>query len=105
MKYAIREMRVDEYVNLETFLYGAIFQREGAVPLPHSIIYEPELYVYIDDFGNLKDDYYLCANMSGCLIGAVWVRVIKGFVVWMIPLLNLPFLFLMNFKDKESGQH
>ncbi len=58
---------------LEHFLYLAIYQREGETPLPKSIIYEQEIFRYIQDFGR-EHDWYLLAEIEGTPVGAVWVR-------------------------------
>lgn len=79
MKYVIREMKQQEYPLLEDFLYEAIFQRDETNLLPKSVIKQPELQVYISDFGKLKDDYCLCAEVDGKIIGAVWVRNVEGY--------------------------
>lgn len=50
--YAIREIRKDEVELLKDFLYEAIFIPEGVTPPPRSILDQPELRVYIDDFGS-----------------------------------------------------
>lgn len=71
-------MNKSEYKLLEEFLYEAIFQREGESPLPKSIIKEPDLKIYIEDFGH-KDDYCLCAEVNKKIVGAVWTRIIKGY--------------------------
>lgn len=46
---------------------------------PKSIVRKPELQVYIKDFGKETDDYCLCAEVNDKIIGAVWVRNIKGY--------------------------
>lgn len=79
MKYIVREMRPQEYLLLEDFLYEAIFQRDETNLVPKSIINKQELQVYINKFGNKKDDYCLCAEVEGKVVGAVWVRNIKGY--------------------------
>lgn len=79
MKYIIREMQSQEYVLLDNFLYEAIFQRDETNLVPKSIINKPELQVYINQFGKRKDDYCLCAEVDGKIVGAVWVRNIKGY--------------------------
>lgn len=38
------------------FYYEAIFIHKGAEPLPKSIINEPELQVYISEFGTRNDE-------------------------------------------------
>lgn len=79
MKYIIREMQSHEYHLLEDFLYEAIFQRDETNLISKSVINNPELQVYIEDFGSKKDDYCLCAEVDGKIVGAVWVRNIKGY--------------------------
>ncbi len=79
MNYNIREMRKDEYYMLEDFLYQAIFQPDKTNLAPKSIIIKPELQIYIKDFGKQKDDYCFCAEVDNNVVGAVWVRNIKGY--------------------------
>lgn len=79
MEYTIREMQRTEYSLLEKFLYEAIFQRDETNPVPFKIVENPELQIYIKNFGDEKDDYCLCAEVCGEIVGAVWVRNIKGY--------------------------
>lgn len=79
MKYNIREMKQSEYPLLENFLYEAIFQPDETNLAPKSIIKNPELQVYIENFGSKKDDFCICAEADGNIVGAVWVRNIKGY--------------------------
>jgi len=79
MEYNIREMKASEYPLLEEFLYEAIFQRDEMNLLPKSVIEKPELKVYIQNFGNEKDDYCFCAEVQGEIVGAVWVRNIRAY--------------------------
>lgn len=79
MEYIIREMRQSEYLLLDDFLYEAIFQRDETNLLPKAIIEKPELQVYIKNFGKEKDDYCLCAEVDDKIVGAVWIRNIKGY--------------------------
>ena len=51
MDYQIREIRQEEYAILDEFLYEAIFIPEGVEAPPKSIIKQPELQVYVSDFG------------------------------------------------------
>lgn len=79
MKYIIREMKSSEYLLLEDFLYEAIFQRDETNLFPRSIIEKPEIQIYIDNFGSAKDDYCMCTEIDGKIVGAAWVRNIKGY--------------------------
>ena len=79
MDYTIREIEKEEYSILKDFLYEAIFVPEG-IPAPSkSIIKQPELQVYIVDFGKKKDDIGLLAEVNGKVIGAVWVRIMDDY--------------------------
>lgn len=79
MEYKIRKMTPAEYPLLENFLYEAIFQRDETNLAPRDIIKKPELQVYIENFGQKKDDFCFCAEADGSVVGAVWVRNIKGY--------------------------
>ena len=78
MDYKIREIRKNEYSVLSDFLYEAIFIPEGMDKPPKSIIEQPELQVYIEDFGK-KDDWCLVAEVKGKIVGAVWVRIMDDY--------------------------
>ena len=79
MEYAIREMTVPEYPLLSDFLYEAIFIPDDIKPPSRNIICSPELQVYIDQFGSLKDDFALVAEIEGKIIGAVWIRIMYDY--------------------------
>jgi len=71
----IREILPEELGILDKMLYEAIFKPEGCEPVPHHATQIPEINIYIDGFGSRKDDYCLVADLSGRIIGAVWVRI------------------------------
>lgn len=73
----IRPLRREEYPLLEDFLYDAVFVPEGVIPPSRKIIRQPELAVYMEDFGR-ADDFCLAAESEGCILGAVWVRILAG---------------------------
>lgn len=77
--YKIREMAEKEYGLLENFLYNAIFIPEGMSAPPRSIINQPELQVYIADFGKQKDDVCLVAEVDKKIVGAVWTRIMNDY--------------------------
>ncbi len=79
MNYNIRKIEVNEYALLKDFLYEAIFIPEGVEPPPRSIINQPELQVYVSDFGKEKDDICFVAEVESTVIGAVWVRVMDDY--------------------------
>lgn len=74
MEYIIREIEETEYSLLDDFLYEAIFIPEGMEAPDKTIIYLPELQVYVTDFGKKKDDICFLAEVGCKIIGAVWVR-------------------------------
>lgn len=68
---------MDEYPLLEDFLYKAIFiPKDYNEILPKQVIYNDDLFVFIKDFGKLKDDYCLVATINNRIIGATWVRIV-----------------------------
>lgn len=78
MDYRIREIRQEEYAILDDFLYEAIFIPDGVEAPPKSIIRQPELQVYVSDFGK-KDNHCLVAEVDGEIIGAVWTRIMNDY--------------------------
>lgn len=78
MDYIIREIKEEEYPILSDFLYEAIFIPEGMEKPPKAIIEQPELQVYIADFGK-EDDWCLVAEVKGKIVGAVWVRIMNDY--------------------------
>ncbi len=79
MDYTIREIAEEEYTILEDFLYEAIFVPKGIPAPPKSIINQPELQVYISDFGQEKDDIGLLAEVDDKIVGAVWIRIMDDY--------------------------
>lgn len=79
MNYTIREMSPAEYPLLNNFLYEAIFIPDGVEAPPKSIIYSPELQVYIADYGTQTHDRALLAEIGGQAVGAVWIRIMNDY--------------------------
>ena len=79
MEYTIRKMTVPEYPLLSDFLYEAIFIPDGIKPPPRNIIASPELQIYVERLGALKDDFALVAEIEGKVVGAVWVRIMNDY--------------------------
>ena len=77
MDYSIRELKRDENKILDTFLYEAIFIPEGVSAPPKDIINQPDLQVYVKDFGKNKGDLCLVAQVGDKIVGAVWVRIMN----------------------------
>ncbi len=79
MKVTIREIQKKEYPLLDSFLYESIFIPEGVQPPPKTIITSPELQIYVEHFGEKKDDWGLVAEVDGKIAGAVWVRIMNDY--------------------------
>ena len=76
---AIREIRDEELLYLQDFLYEAVFIPEGIEPPDRSIIEQPELKLYTEDFGSRDGDLCLIAEAEGKPVGAVWVRIMDDY--------------------------
>ncbi len=79
MDYLIREMKQEEYVLLNDFLYEAIYIPKGVEPPPRSVVSLPELQEYIVDFGTRKHDRAFAAEIQGQIVGAIWVRIMNDY--------------------------
>lgn len=72
-------MKPDEYPLLDEFLYQAIFIPKGVEPPPREIVRQPELQVYVQNFGQIYGDDCLAAECEGKVVGAVWVRIMHDY--------------------------
>lgn len=72
-------MKPDEYPLLDEFLYQAIFIPKGVEPPPRVIVRQPELQVYVQNFGQIDGDDCLAAECEGKVVGAVWVRIMHDY--------------------------
>ena len=75
----IRPLRDDEYFELDSFLYEAIFIPEGIEPPPREIIFQPELQVYVADFGSRHGDIAVAVETGGRIVGAAWSRIMNDY--------------------------
>mgnify|MGYP000926935559 FL=1 len=100
----IRPLKSEEIPLLEEFLYQAIFIPQGLAPLSRSILKEPDLEMYIKDFGQQPDDWALAAEVDGQLVGAVWVRIMKDYSYYDDQTPSLSISFLPEFRGQGLGQ-
>lgn len=77
--YQVRTLHPNETHLLKDFLYEAIFIPEGVTPPPREIVDQPELRVYIDDFGTRRGDNCYVAEVGGGVVGAVWTRIMNDY--------------------------
>lgn len=70
----IRRIKATEIKFLEDMLFEAIYIPEGEPCLPRSIIKDPSLAKYIENWGKDNSDIALVAETNEKLIGAIWVR-------------------------------
>ena len=98
-----RKMSPNEYCLLEDFLYEAIFIPEGIELPPYDIIYLPELYMYIEDFGSRPSDLAVVAEVDGVIVGAAWARIMRdyGYVDDQTPSLSIS--LRPNFRGQGIG--
>lgn len=74
MEYIIRKIENNEINILDDFLYEAIFIPDGVKAPPREIINQPDLQVYVENFGKRDDDICFVAQVDEKIVGAVWVR-------------------------------
>lgn len=75
----IRVLQKLDYAYLNEFLYQAIFIPEGEESPPRSIINDPEISIYIKDFGTKPGDFGVAAEQNGQIIGMTWTRIIPAY--------------------------
>lgn len=103
--YIIRHLQGSENHLLREFLYEAIYIPEGVKPPSKDVVDLPELKLYIEDFGNKKDDFCLVADSEGKVVGAVWVRIMNdyGHVDDKTPSLSIS--LYKEYRSKGIGSH
>ena len=75
----IREINPTEYPLMQDFLYNAIFIPPGEALPDRKTIFEPEVYIYIDNFGSQRGDIGVVAKQDGSILGMAWTRIIPAF--------------------------
>lgn len=78
MEYIIRELQPSEVKILDEFLYECIFIPEGVEAPSKDVIKDPDLQIYISDFGKKSDVCYV-AEVDGNIVGAVWTRIMNDY--------------------------
>jgi ribosomal protein S18 acetylase RimI-like enzyme len=74
----IRPMTSDDQAFLWEILYHAIHVEPGSEPPPPAIVKQPELAIYVEDFGRSGDVGFI-AEEEGLPIGAAWARLMHGY--------------------------
>ena len=75
----VRRMKTEEYSLLKEFTYMAIYVPHGVKMPPKSIVEQPALKIYYQDFGTEKGDICLVAESDNKIVGAVWTRIVNDF--------------------------
>jgi ribosomal protein S18 acetylase RimI-like enzyme len=78
MTISIKELSQLDYSILENFIYWAIFTPIGSELPARDIIFNPDVFIYIEDFGK-KNDCGVFAEVGGKAVGAAWTRIIPGY--------------------------
>lgn len=79
MSIEIRDIREDEINLLRDFLYEAIYIPEGVEPPDRTIIEQPELKIYYENFGTGRADHCIVTDDDGKVTGAVWTRIMNDY--------------------------
>ena len=77
--FVIRKLDISEASLLKEFTYMAIYVPHGVKMPPKSIVEQPALKIYYQDFGTEKGDICLVAETDNKIVGAVWTRIVNDF--------------------------
>jgi len=75
----IRSITSADYPHLEDFLFGAIYVPPGEEWPVREIIFDPEIFIYIKDFGSKPADLGVAAEKDGKIVGMAWTRIIPAY--------------------------
>lgn len=79
MNLRMMEIDASNAALLSNFLYEAIFVPSGMQPPSRDILADPQLQVYVQDFGKQTGDFGLFAEVEGVIAGAVWARIMEDY--------------------------
>jgi ribosomal protein S18 acetylase RimI-like enzyme len=79
MKINIREITKADYPLLEDFIYTAIYVPPDEEMPPREVIFDPEIYIYVDGFGSKSGDCGVVAEADGKVVGMAWTRIIPAY--------------------------
>jgi len=74
----IKRIEKADYHILEDFIYWAIFVPAGAKLPEKSIIFNPDVFIYIENYGN-ENDCGVFVEIDGKTVGATWTRIIPAY--------------------------
>ncbi len=74
MDVNFREIKKEEYGFLNEMLYEALFVPKGKPKFPKSILENPEISKYVDNWNTKAHDLAILAVKDGKLLGAIWGR-------------------------------
>ena len=77
MNILYRRIKKEEYQFLEEMLYEALFVPPGQPKFPKSIIENPDIKKYIENWNQQEDDLAIIGVKNDELIGAIWGRKFK----------------------------
>ena len=79
MPLSIREITPTDHPALKDFIYGAIFVPPNTSPPARDIIFNPDVFIYIDDFGCRHGDHGVVAEIDDNIVGMAWTRIILAY--------------------------
>ena len=79
MNLRMMEIDASNAALLSNFLYEAIFVPSGMQPPSRDILADPQLQVYVQDFGKQTGYFGLFAEVEGVIAGAVWARIMEDY--------------------------
>lgn len=103
MDYIIRKLNDNEFPLLDRFLYEAIYIPEGVSAPDFSIIKQPDLQVYVKNFGNSKSDLALAAEVNQKAVGIVWTRIMNDYGHINDQMPSLAISLLPEFRNNGIG--
>ena len=100
----IRKIQSHEYPILGDFLYHAIYLPPDAEPVLREIIFDPEIYIYVKDFGN-ENDCGVVAEVDSNIVGVAWTRIIPAYGHLDNQTPELAISVLPEYRGREIGTH
>lgn len=74
MKVIYRQLKISEHAFLKEMLYQALHVPAGATPFPKTILEDPSIAKYIENWGCVDTDVAIVAVVAKQVVGAIWGR-------------------------------
>lgn len=76
-EYVIRPLVPSDQTFLREMLYQSLYVPDGGTPFERSILDQPDIARYVEEWGREDDSGFVAINKDNEAVGAIWLRLFK----------------------------